>query len=101
MAVIIGTVLGIVSGFDGGFVDSSIGRIIDLTLSFPQTLMLLALSGARRGHADPASAIPAGNLANGLYVILVLALFGWPPFARIVRGQVLSSASASSSRPPG
>ena len=45
ITVAIGTVLGIIAGFSGGFVDGAIGRSIDLTLSFPGTLMLLALSG--------------------------------------------------------
>ena len=44
----IGTVLGIIAGFTGGVVDGAIGRIIDLTLSFPATLMLL---GALRGRS--------------------------------------------------
>ncbi len=89
VAVGIGTVLGIFSGFVGGFVDSVVGRFIDLTLSFPQTLMLLALSGLAVATLVQIG-VPAGDLANGTYVTLVLGLFGWPPIARIVRGQVLS-----------
>ena len=89
VAVGVGTVLGIVSGFVGGFSDSAIGRLIDLTLSFPQTLMLLALSGIAVATLVQIG-VPAGDLANGTYVVLVLGLFGWPPIARIVRGQVLS-----------
>jgi peptide/nickel transport system permease protein len=34
--------------------------------------------------------VPAGDLSNGLYVVLVLAVFGWPGVARLIRGQVLS-----------
>jgi peptide/nickel transport system permease protein len=97
LTVIIGVVFGIVSGFSGGLVDATVGRFIDLTLSFPQTMMLLALSAPavlllRTDVAD----IPGfgglrdRDLANGLYVILVLAAFGWPPVARVIRGQVLS-----------
>ncbi len=89
LTVIIGVVLGIVSGARGGRVDALIGRVIDMTLSFPQTLMLLALSGGFIVLLVDAG-VPAGNPAKGLYVILVLALFGWPVFARLVRGQVLT-----------
>lgn len=91
IAIVIGTVLGIISGFTGGWVDSIIGRAIDLTLSFPQTLMLLALSSM--GVATVAKFMPGGesdNLPNGAYVVIVLGLFGWPGIARIIRGQVLS-----------
>jgi len=89
IAIGLGAVLGIVSGFVGGFVDTVIGRLIDLTLSFPQTLMLLALSTTAVLMLTNIG-VPAGDLANGLYVALVLGLFGWPPIARIIRGQVLS-----------
>jgi peptide/nickel transport system permease protein len=89
ISVLIGTVLGIVGGFSGGWVDAIVGRFIDLTLSFPQTLMLLALSGPMIIALQNAG-VPSGDTANGLYVILVLGLFGWPGIARIIRGQVLS-----------
>jgi peptide/nickel transport system permease protein len=91
IAIAVGTVLGIIAGFSGGWVDSIIGRLVDLTLSFPQTLMLLALSSM--GIALVAKYVPGSpsdDVPNGLYVILVLGLFGWPSIARIMRGQVLS-----------
>jgi peptide/nickel transport system permease protein len=90
IAVLIGTVLGIIAGFLGGFVDSVVGRTIDLVLSFPQTLMLLALSGSMIIFLTETLHVPKNNFANALYVVLVLGLFGWPPIARLVRGQVLS-----------
>ena len=90
IAVVIGTVLGIISGFTGGLVDSAIGRLIDLTLSFPQTLMLLALSGVFIAVLTDKFHVPSGDVANGLYVVLVLGLFGWPAIARLIRGQVLT-----------
>jgi peptide/nickel transport system permease protein len=97
LTVIIGVVFGIISGFSKGFVDATIGRFIDLTLSFPQTMMLLALSAPavlllRTTVADwpGLGLLHDRDRANGLYVILVLAAFGWPPVARVVRGQVLS-----------
>ncbi len=89
IAVGLGAVLGIISGFVGGLVDATIGRLIDLTLSFPQTLMLLALSTTAVLTLTQIG-VPSGDLANGLYVVLVLGIFGWPPIARIVRGQVLT-----------
>lgn len=91
VAIGIGTVLGIISGFSGGWIDAIIGRAVDLTMSFPQTLMLLALSGM--GVALVADFLPGSesdDLPNGFYVVLVLGLFGWPGIARIMRGQVLS-----------
>lgn len=91
VAVVIGVVLGIISGFTGGWVDAVIGRVIDMTLSFPQTLMLLALSAT--GVALFAKILPGeatDPIPNGVYEVLVLGLFGWPSVARLIRGQVLS-----------
>jgi peptide/nickel transport system permease protein len=90
IAIGLGTILGIIAGFTGGWVDAIIGRSVDLTLSFPQTLMLLALSGMAIEFITDYLHIPAGDLANGFYVIVVLGLFGWPSIARLMRGQVLS-----------
>ncbi|MBW8750213.1 MAG: ABC transporter permease [Propionibacteriales bacterium] len=91
LAIVIGTVLGIIGGFTGGWTDSVIGRFVDLTLSFPSTLMLLALSAT--GVALAAKVLPGSGsdpLPNGFYEVLVLGLFGWPPICRLIRGQVLS-----------
>ncbi len=90
IAVGVGVVLGIVSGTAGGWVDAVIGRIIDLTLAFPQTLMLLALSSTGVLFMTQVFGIPAGTPAQFTYVVVVLGLFGWTGIARLVRGQVLS-----------
>lgn len=89
IAVGIGTLLGLISGFLGRWPDFTITRLIDITLAFPQTLMLLALSGMLIDRITSLG-VPSGNWSNGVYIILVLGLFGWPYIARIIRGQVLS-----------
>ncbi|MFC5730107.1 MULTISPECIES: ABC transporter permease [Nocardioides] len=90
IAMFIGVVAGIVSGAAGGWVDAIIGRAIDLTLAFPQTLMLLALSAVGLAFVEEILGVPRGNPAAAVYVVGVLGLFGWTAVARIVRGQVLS-----------
>jgi len=90
LAVTIGAVLGIIAGFSRGWVDALIGRLIDLTLSFPQTLMLLALASLGLALIIQVTPFENGPAAQATYAIVVLALFGWPPVARVVRGQVLS-----------
>jgi peptide/nickel transport system permease protein len=90
ITMFVGATFGIVSGMAGGWVDSAIGRLIDLTLSFPATLMLLALSGGAILFIQESLGVSNRDVANALFVIMILALFGWPPVARVVRGQVLS-----------
>jgi peptide/nickel transport system permease protein len=89
VSVSIGTVIGIISGTAGGRIDWLFSRVIDFVLSFPQTLMLIALStividileAALHAERTPAAMV---------FMILVMGFFGWPGFARIIRGQVLS-----------
>lgn len=90
LAVIIGVVLGIIAGFSGGWTDTLIGRLIDLVLCFPQTLMLLALSTVGIAFLTDTLHVPSGDTAQAVFVITVLAAFGWPGMARLIRGQVLS-----------
>lgn len=73
---IVGTLLGIVAGYQGGVVDRLLMRVVDIQLALP--LMLLALLViAALGPSTP-------NL------IVVLALTSWLRYARIIRGQVLA-----------
>jgi len=89
VTVLLGTVLGIVSGYLGGRTDAVIGRIMDLTLAFPFLLIVLALSGVFTDRLT-SMGVPEGNTSRIAYLILVFSLFGWPYLARIVRGQVLT-----------
>lgn len=94
IAMVIGVVLGIIAGFSGGWVDAIIGRLIDLWLCFPQIIMLIALSTIVLAFLTEDLGIPPGNGAQAIFVIVVLALFGWMPTARLIRGQVLSIREA-------
>ncbi len=90
-AVVVGTVLGLVAGFAGGTTDWLISRFMDLVLSFPSFLMLLSLQAvlvhliaSAMGQADSS---PGPKI---VFMVLVLGFFGFPFFARVIRGQVLS-----------
>ena len=79
----IGIVLGGVSGYFGGWVDTLIQRVVEVLLSFPRLPILLAL----------ATLIPARWPSTWVYtgIVAVLALIGWASLARVVRGQVLAA----------
>ena len=89
VSVVIGVIVGIVSGTAGGRVDWFFSRIIDFVLSFPQTLMLIALSTIVIDILQSAMGTDR-TPASMVFMILVMGFFGWPYFARIIRGQVLS-----------
>jgi peptide/nickel transport system permease protein len=75
-AGVVGTLLGLVSGYYGGMFDDLIMRLVDLQLAFP--LILLAL---------PIVALLGPSVVN---VIMVFVVTGWPVFARTVRASTLS-----------
>ncbi|MGB0099092.1 MAG: ABC transporter permease [Nocardioides sp.] len=86
----LGVFIGIVSGASGGKTDAVLGRFTDLTLAFPQTLMVLALYSLGLSFITTKLQIPDGDLANAIYVTAILGLFGWTGVSRLIRGQVLS-----------
>ncbi|MDZ7706032.1 MAG: ABC transporter permease [Trueperaceae bacterium] len=79
----IGIVVGGVSGYYGGVVDTLLQRLIEVMLSFPRLPILLAL----------ATIIPSSWPSTWVYVgiVAVLSLIGWASLARVVRGQVLAA----------
>ena len=83
LTVVIGVAAGLVSGFYGRWTDSVLGRLIDLILAFPQLIMILALSPVLVGQ-------PPNNTKVIIYLVCLLAVFGWPYLARIIRGEVFS-----------
>jgi peptide/nickel transport system permease protein len=76
IAAIIGTLVGIYSGYCGSWVDNVLMRVTEVVMTFPvlfAVIVLVALIGP--------------NLFN---VIVVIGVLGWPGLARLIRGQVLS-----------
>jgi peptide/nickel transport system permease protein len=74
---LIGVVVGLVSGSFGGLVDAVVMRLTDAFMAFP--IMAAAMLGL--------AALP---LQQTLGLVLVLILFGWMPYARLIRGNVLA-----------
>ncbi|MDQ2786674.1 MAG: ABC transporter permease [Chloroflexota bacterium] len=72
----VGTALGAIAGFFGGWVDALIMRFTDILLSIPQILLLIA-----------AAALFTASLKT---TVIVIGLTSWPGAARLVRGQFLS-----------
>jgi peptide/nickel transport system permease protein len=72
----IGCVLGAVAGFLGGWVDSVIMRIADITLSFPAILLAMVVTAA---------------LGKGLsHIAVAMIVVWWPIYARLLRAQILA-----------
>lgn len=83
VVVSLGLLVGLTAGFFGGKVDTTLMSLTNVMLAFPDILLAILLLGT----LGTASASPLVSL--GL-VVLALGLTGWPPLARLVRGQVLT-----------
>jgi peptide/nickel transport system permease protein len=75
-AIVIGTLLGAVSGYWGGWADNVVMRFMDIMLAFPALLLAIAIV-----------AILGPGLMNMLVAIAIVSI---PTYARLVRAQVLS-----------
>lgn len=78
ITVITGIVLGLLAGFLGGWVDTVISRLVDLLMSFPSLIFMIAILSVVR------------DINRIVLLVTVMAIFGWTVVARIVRGQVLT-----------
>jgi peptide/nickel transport system permease protein len=83
MELLIGTVLGALAGYYGGWVDYWLMRLTDVFLSIPLLPLLLVLTAIVSATSSKAS------LGFGVIVIIIGGL-SWPPVARLVRASFLS-----------
>jgi peptide/nickel transport system permease protein len=88
ISLVVGIAMGLIAGFRGGKIDTFISRVIDVVLSLPILLLAIGI-GAACGTSVTGCA--GGLIKPGVpLVTAIIALFGWPYVARIVRGQTLS-----------
>ncbi|MCC2613064.1 ABC transporter permease [Neorhizobium petrolearium] len=82
LSLLLGIVLGGISGYYGGRIDFVMQRVIDFVLSLPTIPIWLAL----------AAALPQGWPATLQYMMItiILSFTGWAQLARVVRGRFLS-----------
>jgi peptide/nickel transport system permease protein len=76
IAVIAGSLLGVLAGHYGGVCDTAVMRAADVLLAMPPIFLLLGLAAFLK--------------PNVLAITLIIALCSWMPVARLVRGQILS-----------
>ncbi len=83
ISIIIGTTLGILAGYYGGFVDSLIMRIVDVFMCFPFLSLLIMVSAIMSDLKIP----PEYRI---FVVMFIIGALSWTGTCRMVRGMVLS-----------
>lgn len=86
VAISIGTIVGIVSGFFPAL-DSPLMRFTDMMLAIPGIPLLLVISMLFRDAMRRAFGVELGTF---LLIVIVIGVLAWMPTARVVRGAVLS-----------
>jgi peptide/nickel transport system permease protein len=71
----LGTILGSVAGYFGGWVDNLIMRLVDIVVAFPFFVLIIAL------------VFVLGPGERSIYIAITLV--GWVSYARIIRGEIL------------
>jgi peptide/nickel transport system permease protein len=74
-ALVIGLLIGAISGYYGGVIDEIMMRFTDIIFAFPGLILAMALVVAFGPTLDS--------------VVLALCLVGWPSYTRVIRGEVL------------
>lgn len=82
ITVVIGTLIGGISGYYGGWIDNVLMRFAEIVYSIPFLPIVVSLSAALMWKVSS---------ENKMFIVMFLiGILSWPGLARIVRGQILS-----------
>ncbi len=87
VSLIIGVLVGGISGYYGGFLDDIIQRFVEFLITLPLLPLLLAFSALMRDVTVPG--LPR-EWSSAVIISIILIVFGWMSYTILVRGMVLS-----------
>lgn len=88
ISLLLGTVSGLVSAYYGGLLDAFTTLLVDMLLTIPGLLLIMALLAVL--SQSPEFLGLSGQNLNFALLIFLIGFGGFPPLTRVVRGQVLS-----------
>lgn len=89
-AAFLGTLIGLVSGYFGSWVDATLMRITDGVAAAPLLPLLIVLAAVDLTKTGLPPEWAVSEAASVVRIVAIVALFGWPGTARLVRGATLS-----------
>jgi len=85
VTVVVGGIVGLLAGFNGGKIDSLLMRLVDFTLALPYLVLVIGIVAVL--GTTPVEVPGFGPLP--VNVLFAIWLVGWVTYARLVRGEVL------------
>lgn len=87
VAITLGTLVGAIAGYFGGFIDSLLMRITDMFISLPTLPLLLLVIYLFQDSMRNRFGIVLGTF---LLIVFIIGALNWMPVSRLVRGSFLS-----------
>lgn len=91
---LIGSVLGLLAAFARGPIDAILMRTADIVLALPLLPLLVVMAAVDPTRLGLSAELAASPLLDVVRIVLLVALFGWPLTARLVRAGTLSLLAA-------
>jgi len=90
ISITLGTVVGLVAGYFGGWVDSILMRIVEALLAIPTLILLLILQRVLIGNTSTINILGRELSVTVVAIVIIIGVTGWMGLSRIVRSMVLS-----------
>lgn len=89
VAMVIGVLVGLAAGYLRGWVDAALSELTNVTMAFPMLLTALSVAALNRAPGGAVFVAPA------VVVVVIISLFSWTYFARVVRAVVIDVTGAT------
>lgn len=90
VSALIGLIIGSMSGYYGGFIDTVLMRVTDSLIALPLLPVLVVVAAIDLQKISFLHAIAEGGNESLIKLVFILCLFSWMTVARLVRGSVLT-----------
>jgi len=90
VSALIGLIIGSMSGYYGGFIDTVLMRVTDSLIALPLLPVLVVVAAIDLQKISFLHAIAEGGNESIIKLVFILCLFSWMTVARLVRGSVLT-----------
>lgn len=89
-AAVIGTAIGLLAGYHGGWLDGLLMRTTDGVIALPLLPLLIILAAVDLTKIGIPGSIASSEMASLYRIVVIIALVGWTTVARLVRAATLS-----------